>query len=83
MSLMPLREWDSRRALEAFTIKCLMTLCPQGDKPCLWQKPLCRWEAHIWRETLGKNVTSELLNKGSGEECEMASYELPKTLTQI
>ena len=30
MSLMPLREWDSRRALEAFTIKCLTTLCSTG-----------------------------------------------------
>ena len=30
MSLMILREWDSRRALETFTIKCLTTLCPTG-----------------------------------------------------
>ena len=27
-------------------------------------RPLCRWEAHIWRETLRIDVTSELLNMG-------------------
>ena len=52
MLLMFLREWDSRCASEAFTIKCYAALCPMGDKPCLWQKPLCR----VWVLCEGLNT---------------------------
>ena len=62
MSLMLLREWDSRRALETFTIMCLTTLCPQGDKQNKNSYAGCGW----WWNELNTDCTDLADARGCG-----------------